>query len=144
MQKCTRCSTVALNHLHDKTKSTDTKVLQSCRQLRSRASQYGNLQIWKRTSIITTVWNYVYDHLLCDILHPGEAFIDFIAVSEKARYDAAHTASVQRAQDTLGMQGFATLPCILVQQSPAQTCLHPWSIHPCLLPAHLERVTAVL
>ena len=47
------------------------------------------LQIWKRTSIVTTLWNYVYDHLLCDILHPGEAFIDFIAVSEKARYDAA-------------------------------------------------------
>ena len=35
------------------------------------------------------LWNYVYDHLLCDILRPGEAFIDFIAVSEKARYAAA-------------------------------------------------------
>lgn len=46
------------------------------------------------------MWNYVYDHLLCDILHPGEAFIDFIAVSEKARYDAA-----QYPQDKLSVQG---------------------------------------
>ena len=43
------------------------------------------MQIWRRTSIITTLWNYCYDHLLCDILNPGDAFIDFIAVSEKAR-----------------------------------------------------------
>ena len=47
------------------------------------------------------LWNYVYDHLLCDILHPGEAFIDFIAVSEKARYAAA-----QHTQDGLHIQGW--------------------------------------
>ena len=35
---------------------------------------------------MTTLWNYCYDHLLCDILNPGDSFIDFIAVSEQARY----------------------------------------------------------
>lgn len=42
-------------------------------------------QVWKRTSIVTAIWNYCYDHLLCDTLYPGDAFIDFIAVSAAAR-----------------------------------------------------------
>ena len=44
------------------------------------------VQIWRRTSTVTTLWNYCYDHLLCDVLNPGDPFIDFIAVSEQARY----------------------------------------------------------
>lgn len=43
------------------------------------------MQVWKRTSLYTLLWNYCYDHLLCDILYPGDAFIDFIAVSAHAR-----------------------------------------------------------
>jgi len=42
---------------------------------------------------VTTLWNYCYDHLLCDILNPGDAFIDFIAVSEQARYTHLKLAS---------------------------------------------------
>ena len=42
---------------------------------------------------MTTLWNYCYDHLLCDILNPGDSFIDFIAVSEQARYTHLKLAS---------------------------------------------------
>ena len=81
------------------------------------------LQVWKRTSVLTTVWNYVYDHLLCDILRPGEAFIDFIAVSEKARYAAA-----QYRLDGLYMQGLYFCDLFLSGKRPAQTGLYPSAI----------------
>ena len=64
----------------------------------------GLMQIWRRTSIITTVWNYCYDHLLCDILNPGDAFIDFIAVSEQARY-AENELSMQTACMAIAITG---------------------------------------
>lgn len=52
-------------------------------------------QVWRRTSIVTTLWNFCYDHMLCDALYPGDAFIDFIAVSPSARYVALHWQMLQ-------------------------------------------------
>ncbi|DBA78033.1 TPA: hypothetical protein ACH3X2_008009 [Trebouxia sp. C0005] len=58
------------------------------------------LEIWRRTSIVTTLWNYCYDHLLCDILNPGDAFIDFIAVSEQARGKGVGSMLMRWAEQT--------------------------------------------
>jgi len=68
------------------------------------------VQIWRRTSIVTTLWNYCYDHLLWDILNPGDSFIDFIAVSEQARYTHlklvsklyVHNAGIMGSQKLIG------------------------------------------
>lgn len=91
MHKCTHCGVVAVVYPIDR---SYLQAFQDFEQLLLRSPAIivlsGLVQIWRRTSIITTVWNYVYDHLLCDILLPGEAFIDFIAVSEKARCVTAH------------------------------------------------------
>ena len=58
------------------------------------------MQVWQRTNLLSVLWNYCYDHLLVDTLAPGESFIDFIAVSERARGKGLGSLLMRWAEQT--------------------------------------------